>query len=102
MAPVARQLQDLLRRLDIDRAVFFGLLTRVWAVGAGPVTAVAIAARFTPELQGFYYTFATILALRTFVELGLGTVIIQFASHEWSGLALDPSGGIAGDRDALS
>ncbi|MBN1612932.1 MAG: hypothetical protein JW950_00565 [Deltaproteobacteria bacterium] len=37
------------------------------------------------------------------MELGLGTVIVQFASHEWSGLALDESSGrILGDRDGLS
>jgi O-antigen/teichoic acid export membrane protein len=36
------------------------------------------------------------------VELGLGTVIIQFASHEWSNLSLDKYGYIKGDNNALS
>jgi O-antigen/teichoic acid export membrane protein len=66
------------------------------------VTAVLIATHFTPELQGYYYTFTTILALQIFVELGLGTVIVQFASHEWSQLALDNRGGIVGNREALA
>jgi len=96
------KIHEFLRRFDIDRAVFFGLLTRIWGLCAGPITAVFIVAYFTPEIQGYYYTFATILALQVFVELGLGTVIIQFASHEWSKLSIDESGHIVGDRDARS
>lgn len=95
-------IRDLLHRFDVDRAVFFGLLRRGWNFCSEPVTVILIATKFTPELQGYYYTFATILALQVFIELGLGTVIIQFASHEWSKLNLDESGHIVGDRDSLS
>ena len=42
------------------------------------------------------------MALQAFIELGLGTVITQFVSHEWSRLELDISGGIRGDLAALS
>jgi len=90
------------RHAEIDRAVFFGLLRRGWRLCSEPVAAILIAIKFTPELQGYYYTFATILALQVFVELGLGTVIIQFASHEWSKLNIDKSGHIVGDRNSLS
>jgi hypothetical protein len=34
--------------------------------------------------QGFYYTFGSVLALQVFVKLGLVTVIVQMASHEWN------------------
>ncbi len=88
--------------MEVDRAVFFGILAKVWTMLAGPVTAVMVAVHFTPELQGYYYTFATVIALQVFVELGLGTVITQFASHEWSKLRLDAEGFIAGDGAALS
>ncbi len=96
------KIRSILKRWEIDRAVFFGLLSRIWGLAAGGVTAILIAAYFSPELQGYYYTFTTILALQVFVELGLGTVAVQFASHEWSKLNLDESGHIVGDRDALS
>lgn len=99
---IGNKIQGLFARFDIDRAVFFGLLTRVWALFSGPVTAILIATRFTAEIQGYYYTFSTILALQVFVELGLGTVIIQFASHEWSKLKLGITGEIEGDGGALS
>lgn len=91
-----------LNRLELDRAVFYGLITKLWGLCSGPVTAILIATKFTPEIQGYYYTFATILALQVFIELGLGTVIVQFASHEWSKLKLNESGHIEGDNDSLS
>lgn len=109
MELVTKQIFDLrsvivriLRLAQIDRPVFFGLADKIWLITTGPVTLILIATRFTPELQGYYYTFANLLALQVFVEMGLGTVIIQFASHEWSKLSLDEEGGIVGDTDALS
>jgi hypothetical protein len=69
---------------------------------AGPVTALIIAAYFTPELQGYYFTFTSLLALQVFLELGLGQVIIQFASHEWANLNIDQDGRIIGSQDAQS
>jgi hypothetical protein len=61
-----------------------------------------IASFFTPALQGYHYTFANLLALQSFVELGLSQVIVQFASHEWSRLRLDHEGVLRGDAEALS
>ena len=97
-----KALRQFFRRFEIDRAVFFGILTKIWQTCSGPVTAILIATRFTPELQGYYYTFASLLALQVFVQLGLGTVAIQFASHEWSKLSINKIGQIIGDKDALS
>lgn len=86
----------------VDRAVLFSILGKIWGLSTGPVTALLIAWHFTPEIQGYYYTFGNILALQVFVELGLGIVLVQFTSHEWSRLRLDPSGQIVGDEEALS
>lgn len=91
-----------LRRHGVDRAVAYGVLSKAWALLAGPITVILISSRFSRELQGYYYTFATTLALQVFVELGLGMVIVQFASHEWSKLGLDREQNIVGDADALS
>ena len=95
-------LRRLLHQAEIDRAVLFAILARTWGVAAGPVTALFIATKFTPALQGYYYTFMSLLGLQVFAELGLGTVIIQFASHEWSRLGLDDRGRIIGDKSSLS
>lgn len=95
-------LQRLLRRAEADSAVLFGILSSIMRLGSGPVTALLIAFYFTPELQGYYFTFGSLLALQVFVELGLGTVIIQFASHEWSRLGLDERRRIVGSPEGLS
>jgi len=96
------RISSFLGRMEFDRAVYFGIVARIWGGVAGPVTAVLIISFFSPILQGYYYTFANLLALQIFAELGFGLVIVQFASHEWSKLRLDETGGITGDPDALS
>ncbi len=111
-APPARALHNrdrlillprkLLHFLAIDRAVFFSIVGKVWNMGAGLITTLLIAALFSPVLQGYYYTFNSVLAFQVFAELGLGTVLTSFASHEWAKLAFDQNGRITGDQDALS
>lgn len=91
-----------LHKAGMDRAVFYGILARIWGISAAPITVLLIATKFTPQVQGYYYTFWNLVSLQVFVELGLGTVIIQFASHEWSRLSLDKNGFITGDDNALS
>jgi putative glycosyltransferase (TIGR04372 family) len=102
MPLMKNKLQELLRKIEVDKAVFFGILSKIWSVIASPLTAFLIVIKFTPEFQGYYYTFGSLLALQVFVELGLGTVIIQFASHEWADLRIDDNGAIAGSKEALS
>ena len=94
--------QRLFRWAGFDRAVAYGVMTRVWSLATGPVLLFLIASHFSRELQGYYYTFRNLLAFQVFVELGLGQVILQFASHEWSNLRLDNQGQIVGDPQALS
>jgi O-antigen/teichoic acid export membrane protein len=88
--------------LGIDRAVFFAISGKIWTMVAGLITTLLIASFFPPELQGYYYTFLSVLALQVFAELGLGTVISAYASHEWAKLAIDAQGRVSGDPDALS
>lgn len=88
--------------LQIDRAVFFSLLTRAWQLLAGPVTLIVISTRFTLEYQGYYNTFISIAGYTRFAMLGLAPVIVQFASHEWAKLSFTQDGTITGDDDAYA
>jgi hypothetical protein len=88
--------------IELDRAIVFGILSRSWPVAAAPVTMLLIASRFSPEIQGYYYTFNSLLALQVFVELGFGQVVMQFMSHEWSRLSLGKDRCIIGDSNTLS
>jgi len=94
-------LRRLLSRAEVDRAVVMGLTATIIRVASGPLTALAIAWRFSPVLQGYYYTFRSLLAAQVLVELGLGQVVIQFASHEWAHLQFDSEGHINGEHQAL-
>lgn len=95
-------LAGLVARLGIDQAVFYALLARGWRVVGGVISLLLIAKCLTPETQGYYYTFQSLIALQVFVELGLVVVVVSVASHEWAKLQLDKEGGITGDPDALS
>jgi len=95
-------LHRFLLKTATDRPVLLALLGRSWQILAGPITLLLIAQFFTPEEQGFYYTFASLLALQSFIELGFSVVIINVASHEWAHLSLSEYGRIVGESDALS
>lgn len=88
--------------LGLDRTVFFAIAGKMWGMGAGLLTTILVALYFTLELQGYYYTFFSVLALQVFAELGLGTVIGAHASHEWARLAFDGDGRVVGDAGALA
>lgn len=92
----------LLRRAEVDRPIIFALLTKSWQLMAGMVTLLLIAHNFSPDLQGYYFTFISLLCMQSFVELGFFIVITNVASHEWAHLELDPSEKIIGDQDHLS
>jgi hypothetical protein len=91
-----------LRRAEVDRAVAWSIAARVWQTLAGPLTLFLIARFLSAGVQGYYYTFSSLLALQSFVELGLSVVIVNVASHEWGSLRLDPTGRIEGDSGARS
>lgn len=88
--------------MHVDKAVLYSISAKLVTIFGLSITALLVATVFTSEIQGFYYTFNSLLALQVFVELGLGTVIIQFASHERSRLTIDRNGRISGDHAALS
>lgn len=91
----------LLNRMEIDRAVFFAVGQRVWQLSAGVVTVLLMTVFFTPQVQGYYYTFASLIALQTFFELGFSIVVVNVCSHEWAQLRME-GGRITGDASALS
>ncbi len=70
----------------LDKTVLLTLLNRLWPLLSGFGSIFLISRHFTPELQGYYYTFGSLIALQVFVELGLTYAIVQFISHEMTGL----------------
>jgi O-antigen/teichoic acid export membrane protein len=101
---VARILGSIKAKISslIDVSIMYSVLYRLWGLSAGLVTLFFLTRYFTPEVQGYYYIFLSLIALQVVIELGLFTVIINFASHEWSKLHLDDHGLIVGDKESLS
>ncbi len=89
------------RHFGLSKEVVFSLLLKSWQACAGLLGLYLIGIYFPPEVQGFYYTFASLVALQSFVELGLSLVISNVASHEWSLLRFAKDGSIEGDKHAL-
>lgn len=89
---------NILRSFGVNRAIGFGVLTRMWSALAGPLTIILIATRFSKVEQGYYYTFSSLLALQIFFELGLLTVLAQFAAHEFAFLSWGEKGEITGSK----
>jgi hypothetical protein len=85
-----------LKFLGFDRAVSYGVIARIWGALAGPITILLIATRFSKVEQGFYYTFSSLLALQIFFELGLLTIMAQFAAHEFAFLSWGKGGAVLG------
>ena len=89
-------------KLRINPAISYSLLFKAWQAGAGLITIPFVITYLGPVVQGYYYTFASLIALQSFFELGFGIVISVYASHEWYRLRLDDKGRIAGDANARS
>ncbi len=81
----------------VDRAVGYALLGRGWTALGGIVTLGLLVRSLNKYEQGYYTTFGSIMALQIFFELGLGLVLMQFASHERAGLEWSPQRTLEGD-----
>ena len=68
------------QKLGIDKAIFYFLLSRGLSISTALFTVFFIAKNLSPEEQGFYYTFGSIVALQVFFELGLTGIITQFVA----------------------
>jgi hypothetical protein len=92
----------LMKILSLDKAITYSLALKIWQSLAGIISIYLIIKYFSADLQGFYYTFISLIALQLFVELGLYILIINIASHEWANLKLSNDGIISGNQRSFS
>lgn len=90
-------LKQLAQLLGIDRAALYVVGAKLWGAAASLATLTLITQRLSLAEQGTYYTFANILGLQIFMELGLGFVVMQVASHEAAKLVKGADGVLSGD-----
>lgn len=83
-----------------DAGVRATAASRIIALAGAPLTLYLAATRLPPNDQGWYFVAINIVAFAQVCELGLGTIIVQFASHEWPRLRWGRGGGLEGDPSA--
>ena len=84
-------------RLAIDRVLLVAFMARLWQSFAGLGTLFFVIRYFSPDTQGYFQTFLSLIALQSFFELGLLAVIVVVVSHEWAGLTGSRTAPLAGD-----
>jgi hypothetical protein len=92
--------QRWLRAYAGDAGVRATAVARMIALAGAPITLYLAATRLPPNEQGWYFVAINIVAFAQLCELGLGTIIVQFASHEWPRLRWGRGGGLVGDPSA--
>lgn len=78
------QLSHLVARINSSQLI--GVAARVVQIGAGFITIILVGTHLDVHIQGYFYTFGSLVALQVLAEIGLGTVLVQFVSHEMSGV----------------
>lgn len=90
--------QFIVNRLGIDKTIFFTLLGRGLQIITALFSVFFVAKYLSPDEQGYYYTFGSIVAIQVFFELGLTQIITQFVAHEASHLHLGDNCEILGEE----
>lgn len=93
---------QLRRWAGVDRAVFFSNAAQMLRLVTGPVTMALVLRYLTPEIQGYFYAFAGVVATQIFLEMGFSQNILQFAAHEFAKLRFNAGRTVEGDPHALS
>ena len=92
--------KKIINAAGINKTVLFILMNRVWTVLGGIGSIYFLTKYLTPEVQGYYYTFSSLITLQLFIELGLTNAIMHFVSHEMASLSWKPEGVLTGDAHA--
>lgn len=75
-------IKRLAHKLGMDKAIAYTSAARLIQAAGGVLSILLVATCLSGVEQGFYYTFASILAIQVFFELGLTGIVTQFVAHE--------------------
>ncbi len=71
-----------------NRALTFSLSTIIFQLILTPIIIILVTSKISPEEQGYYYTFLSLLNLQSFFELGLFAFIVNKASSSFSNITI--------------
>ncbi len=87
--------------LGLDFHVAATLMFRGWSVLAGAAMLLLLPLWLSPTQLGYHFTFASLLALQIFFELGMNQVVTQITAHELAHLESRPDGSLSGEAYRL-
>lgn len=88
----------LARKIGLDGAIAYTSANGVLGAIIGVVSVILYATCLSKEEQGYYYTFASVLAIQGFFELGFTGIMTQFVAHEHAHLSWNADGvGLSGE-----
>jgi hypothetical protein len=89
-------------KLEVDKHILGTMLYRFWTVVAGLVTLILVAISLSLIEQGYYFTFASLLMIQIFFELGLSQIVVQITAHEVANLKKNLAGCYEGDNENIA
>ena len=81
----------------IDAELISSAIAKSVQIIIGVVTIIFMIAYLTPKMQGYFYSFNSLVGMQVFVELGFNYAIMQITSHEMSKLKWTTENIIDGD-----
>jgi O-antigen/teichoic acid export membrane protein len=87
---------------NFSRAITYSVLYKALQILSQAITILILANLTTPEIQGLFYVFWSLIGLQIFVEMGLGGVIQSYASHIWTTLKITKDGQLSGEDEQLA
>ncbi len=93
---------SLLHYIGIDKSIAYSSGGRVVQGLTGLASVYFIGTFLSPEEQGYYFTFGSVLALQVFFELGLHNVLTQFTAHEKAHIGQDIYYNLIGKSNHIS
>lgn len=86
---------------SIDYHVGVTLLLRLWTIAAGGILIILIPLYLTAPEQGYFFTFASLIAMQVFFELGFNYVVVQLIGHEMAHVTIN-NNRLEGDNNSIS
>ena len=84
-----QKILNITRKIGMDKAIAYTSGNGIISAFIGVFSVALYAICLTKEEQGYFYTFASVLAIQGFFELGFTGIMTQFVAHEHAHLTWD-------------
>lgn len=81
--------------------LLYRIAAKAWAALYLPLQTFLISKVFSDVLQGYFFTFYSLIGLHIFAELGLYFLLVSFAAHEAHHLVYGMHGALTGEKQAV-